>query len=310
MASGFNSRTIHLSSKYVDNPNGGTQNVVYDGNGNPTYTFVLNQTINIPQEYELYVSVLTASVPVSWYATPNTTIGYTKGTTLTPWGIYNTTSLLYTGTIPAGNYSVGSGSSSDLMLLMGGTLNTAHVDINMTFSLVTGLLTFKNINPSGTTTQNNANTIVVGPIPLLGITSPLTIAPQASATAQATPDIYGTRYVNIVTSLATNNITAGYVPRSGGSVLLSIPVNASPFTILTYTPNQLLKNRLKESTINSIQVSLADSDMNPLNLNGATFELDLLVECVIPPNMPQEYSQEPQGVSIYALNRNYKYGKL
>ena len=293
MSTGFAPRTIHLSSKYVT-----SQNITYDPtNSYPIkYAFQLSQAITLPQEYELFVSVLSASVPYTWYGVNYTNIGYVKNNNIMPWGSYNKTNNLYSGNIPAGNYS-----PTDLINLMGGNLQTANVDINISFSTITGLFTFTNIS--------NGN-ISLNPSPIFGITqSGLTLnGINSTATAQTFPEIFGTRYINIVSSLATNNITAGVAPKGGGSVLLAFPVSNVPFNLISITPNNLLKNRLKESTINCIEISICDSNLTPLNLNSAAFEIDLLVECVIPPSMPQNYSEEPQGISIYALNRNYKFG--
>ena len=277
MTTGFSSRSIHLSSKYATSVD----------STNTRYTFQLSQGISIPQEYEMFVSVLSVSIPISWYAVPSQPMTYTKAGVATNWGTYSGST--FSGVLGAGNYA-----PSDIITAMSGT--SGSVDIGMSFSSITGLFTFKN---------QSASSITIPAYSILGITSPITIAAGASSAAQSLPDIYGTRYVNIVSNLPTNNVTAGVVPKAGGSVLLAVPVNGQQFTMLAYTPNQLLKNRLANTTLNSIEIVLCDSNLAALQLNNSTFEIDLLVECVIPPNLPQTYNSEPNGLSIYALNRDY-----
>ena len=210
--------------------------------------FQLNVPITVPQEYELHVSVLLANIPFSFYSVPATTITYTVG------GVNNT------WTIPAGNWS-----GTDIATL----LTNAYVQV--TFVTQTGLFNFKALT----------GTVVLPISTLLGINAPLSISAGATKVAQQMPDIAGTRFVHILSSLNTDCITTGTTP-IGSGVLASVPINAPPNNFIIFQPNNLVKNKLRESYITNFDITLVDSNMNPLNMNNVAWEIVLLVEIVIP----------------------------
>lgn len=232
----FPPRTIHLSSKYASQ---------YYDNQKTKCGFTLSRPITVPSEFELHVALLSACIPFSFYSVPQTTLTYLIGAVSTPWI-----------TIPAGNWS-----TTDLVNLL------TITNITVTFTTQTGLFTFRN---------NNAGTITLPASTLLGTLTPKVLATNASTTSDIIPDIAGTRFINIVSSLTTDCITAGTTP-SGSGQLMSIPVNASPSQFIIYQPNNLVQNRLKETNINSIDITLCDSNMNTLNMNGSDWEIDLLI---------------------------------
>ena len=259
----FNPRTIHCSSKYAE--------VNYD----TTMTkcnFQLNVPISIPQEYELHVSVLTANIPFSFYAIPATTITYTVGGANNTWNI------------TAGNWS-----GTDLATI----LTTSAITVK--FIQQTGLFQF----------TAGSSTVVLPISPLLGITTPITLTPTGlskTQNAQVMPDIAGTRFIHILSSLNTDCITTGTIP-IGAGVLSSIPVNAAPNNFIIFQPNNLVRNKLRESYITNFDITLlCDSNMNPLNMNNVAWEIQLLVEVIIPDGKP--YNEAPMG-DLFNATRMY-----
>ena len=221
--------------------------------------FQLNVPISIPQEYELHVSVLTANIPYSFYAIPATSITYTVGGTNNTWNI------------PAGNWS-----GTDLATI----LTTSNITVK--FILQTGLFQF----------TAGSSTVVLPVSSLLGITSALTLTTSQTKYSQQMPDIAGTRFIHILSSLNTDCITTGTIP-IGAGVLSSIPVSASPNNFIIFQPNNLVRNKLRESYITNFDITLCDSNMNPLNMNNAAWEIQLLVEVTVPDGKP--YNEAPMG---------------
>lgn len=232
----FPPRTIHLSSKYASQ---------YFDTQKTKCGFQLSRPITVPSEYELHIALLSASIPFSFYSIPATTLTYLIGAVVTPWV-----------QILAGNWSV-----IDLVNLL------TVANITVTFTTQTGLFTFRN---------NNAGTITLPASPLLGTTTSKVLAPNASVNSDIFPDIAGTRFINILSSLNTDCLTAGTTP-AGSGVLSSVPVSAINNQFIIYQPNNLVQNRLKETNINNIDITICDSNMNPLNMNGCDWEIDLII---------------------------------
>lgn len=271
-------RTIHLSSKYADtnydtmNPQSGK------------CSFQLNKPIYVPQEYEIHLSVISANIPYSFYGIPNPIIIRM---------IQNSSDIIY-ATIPAGNWS-----ANDIA----GFLTASS--ITCTFVPQTGKFTFANsglvINTFPSITGNSSSSTIV--LATLGLLTAKSISASSSLISDCTPDIFGTRYVNILSTLATESITAGTTTVSSG-VLASIPINTSPGNFINFMPNNLVRNTLKESSITNFDITLCDSNMVPLLLNNVSWEMDILVEVFIPFGINQTYNEAPSG-DLFSSVRNY-----
>jgi hypothetical protein len=243
----------------------------------------------IPPEYLLVVSVYNASIPFSYYAISSPTtlqFKFTGGTA--PAG-----GLVFNVVIPAGNWSpvdVVNFINNQQLVANGGL----GAEFTATFSQQTGKFTFTNLNANGYSTTIPAS-------PILGTSSSHLISGVSSIISDYIPSLSGTRYINILSSLSTDCITAGTIPTSSG-VLASIPVSVLPGSYITYQPNILVKNILKESYLTYFDITICDSDMNALTLNGVDWEMDLLVEVIIPQSENQVYNQSPAGDLFNAVN--------
>lgn len=258
----YTPRTIHLASKYANsNPDGVKSSC----------SFQLSKPINIPTEYELHISILSACIPTSFYSVASLiNITYNSGTA---WF-----------TVPLGSYA-----PSDIIALS--AIN--NIGLTVTFSAITSKFVF----------SNSSGAIVrVDPTSIFGVTTQLSVPAGGVASGQICPDIYGTRFINVTSSLNTDNITAGTTP-TGGGVLLSIPIDVSPNNFVVYTPNILVRNRIKESTLNNVTITLCDDNMTPLNMNGVDWAMDLYVECIIPDG--STYNESPAGMDLFSATRNY-----
>lgn len=163
-------RTLTLNSKYAD--------IIFDANKRSRALFQLNKPIAIPQDYDLSVSLISASIPRTWYNIwQATTVTYSRGSF----------------TIQPGNYG-----ADELATLM------SNFDVVTTYSTNTGLFTMT----SGTAFTLNAS-------PLFGT---LSNKSGTSVTSDIIPKIYGTTSVVVSTSLSSDALTAGTVPIGSGRV--------------------------------------------------------------------------------------------
>ena len=222
-------------------------------------TFQLSRPITVPQEYELHISVLSACIPFSFYAIPATTITF----------IVNGANRAVI--VPAGNWS-----GTDL------AAKFTIAGLTCTFIQQTGLFNF--------TAGPNACTIPQSS--LLGFSVATAVAANSTVASTFLPDFAGTRFINILSSLNTDCITSG-TTTGGSGVLISLPINATPFNYIVFQPQNLVRNKLKESYVSNFDITICDSNMAPLNMNGASWELDLLIEVLIPNDQP--YNESPVG---------------
>ena len=228
--------------------------------------FQLNVPLSIPSEYAFLVSVISANIPYSFYVIPTpTTVQYIlSGATKTL-------------TVPAGNWN-----ATDIA----GYLSDTSVTTTWTAA-------------TNTFTMAGATTFTLLASPLFGI---LTNTTGTSVTSTVTPDISGTRYVHVLSSLQTDGITTGTMPIGSGE-LAAIPVSAPVGNFITYNPSNAPKFKLRESTISNFDVTLCDSNLTPLNMNGCDWEMCLKVELFIPPGQEQTYSDAPKGLGLFDASR-------
>ena len=234
-------------------------------------SFQLSRPITIPQQYQLTIGVLSACIPSTYYAIPApVTLQYNIGAGLVNWVI-----------IPAGNWS-----TADFTQAAGtvpaSPARLSNASVTVTYTQETGLFTFTALAPYNVTIPIS---------PLLGTTATHLIAAGASVNGDTFPALNGTLYINVLSSLNTDCITTGTTP-SGSGVLASIPVNGMNNTIINYLPNIIVKSVLKENSISTLDITLCDDNLTPLNMNGVPWAIDLYIECDIP-NKSSEYNQTP-----------------
>ena len=163
-------RTLTLNSKYAD--------LIFDPNKRSRAVFQLNKPIAIPQDYDLSVSLISASIPRTWYNV---------------WTPVNVTYSRGTLTVPIGNYDA----NAIAAFLSNG-------DVATVYSTNTGMFTMTSV----TSFTLNAS-------PLFGTLNSKT---GTSVTSDVIPKIYGTTSVVVGTSLSSDALTAGTVPIGSGRI--------------------------------------------------------------------------------------------
>ena len=116
----------------------------------------------------------------------------------------------------AGNWS-----TSDIIAACSATIAT----ITASFSTQTGKFTI---------TNGTAHSITIPPNSIFGFSANHIVAATGSAISDYIPDISGTRYLNLISSINTDNITGGSVPLGPG-VFCSIPVSSTPGQFILFS---------------------------------------------------------------------------
>ena len=250
-----------------------------DTTKNSSASFVLSRPIEVPSDYGILVSCISATIPYSFWSVP------TAITIPITYGVGNTARNL---TIKAGNYS---------SIQIASQLTDGTSGLTVTYDSATGVFTFAT-DPTHQVTFPAQNINAIIGMPVAG----QTIAISSSVAAPQAPQILGTKAIQVNTNIPLDTITAG----SGNNLTLCyIPVNANPNNMITYEPNgQAIKQMCKTNYISSIEITLADEAGNPIDFKGVPWALDLCFELYTPPDMTgQSFTTNVEGGDLFSASR-------
>ena len=262
-------KLITLSSKY-----GIQQNGTYKSN--LLFNF-MNLLSDEQQMLKSEVIVLNAQIPVSFYVINE----YNNVLTISGSGILTTTI-----TIDTGNYNANTLISElkSQFLTSGVVFSNIKINKNSGKLVFTALL-FTNYSFSGsmldilgTTTSVNSNSTTyrcIYPLNLLGVEK-LSIKSER---------------------LAVQSVSS--VDYSFSNTLITIPVDVSPFSMISYnSQSDVNKNLLNVRTINEIDIQIYDEDNNLVNFNNLDWNITLVITT--------EIKVDHQEITLNTLlNNNY-----
>jgi hypothetical protein len=251
MSTALETFQIHLASANADK--------IIDGN-NANVEFYL-PTIEIPSQYHIYISVVHAVIPFTFY---NVTGSFNR----LYYVLYDSTLQSVTSSsfnIPSGNYNINTLKAVLVANMPGFTITYNSVDNTFTFSR-TDAYTF---TFSYSTTS----------CPLLGFNfDTLGSGPFSTVTSNRAVNLAPIRCICIGTNLKTFNINKTNV--NNKSVICSIPIMTQPYSIITYqNPNNFRVNTYT-NLISTIAIKLMDQNGNQLDLNGANWSMTLQFDIV------------------------------
>ena len=237
---------IHLNSKYADK---------YVNNSISDCEFNLPM-IEIPSQHYIYISVQNATIPYTWYNidTTNNTL------------IYHLNSVYYALQITQGNYN-----ANQLASFLAKNMSGNFI---VSYDIITNKFTFT--NPSYDFVLNNTSSclgILGFPTNELYSTSIL-----KSLTSYTMINLLNKSSVYIQSNLLTGNINNNQ--KSEGTILTSIPINTSPYSLISYTNISGFKSNLYSNNISFINIKIVDENNNLINLNGCYWNLTLQLDIV------------------------------
>lgn len=225
----------------------------YNNNSFSDCNFFLNNRLEVPPQHTIYVSVVSANIPYSFYNI-NSKINVLS---------YTINSITYSLTITQGNYN-----AYNLVSFLNANLQTGFT---CSYDIITNKIKF--IHTTYEFSINSSSTC----LSILGISSNLnsiskTIIGDHCLNLQNVQTIY------LLTNLNVGNICLCNINRS--NVLCSIPVEVAPNSNIIYVNQNNFRNNLYSNIISFINIKLTDQSHNLLDLNGihwtATLQLDFV----------------------------------
>jgi hypothetical protein len=241
---GIQSIQIHFNSLYANSYNKG---LTSDCN------FYLNDCIEVPVQHDIYISVINANIPFSFYSIDN----YNNILTYVVNGI--TTSL----SIVPGNYNALQLSSFLNLYLSAG--------FTCTYNSITNKFTFIHANYDFSFT--NASSC----LKMMGFSTSLSSI-NKSLTSSFCVNLQTKQCICLLSNMNTGNIS--FCSMKSPNVLCSIPVASQPNSNIVYVNQYSFRSNLFSNLINYINLRLVDQDMKALDLNSihwtCTIQLDIV----------------------------------
>ena len=217
--------------------------------------FVNPNKLVVPRAYSVYMSLVSASVPVSWY---NVRSG--SNTLLFRYG----TNQTLTFTIPPGQYSATELADvvryGDMSKQLGCLYLPQQAKCQFLFRGITGLLPSPLASRMGFALLN-ANGVY-------------------GATSDTVSDLEMTRAVIVQTNHMVSQFSSGTLE------LATIPVNRAFGEVLQYSNPNGFRAKLYDSKLEDIEVQFTDLDGNVLDLNGVKWCLTLQFDFKNPDAVP------------------------
>jgi len=229
------------------------------------------------ENQRFHVSVSSAEIPHSWYSFSS---------------VLQTNQIIMDGsaafTLADANYDV-----YEMIILITTSLTFPY---DATYSENTSKITLTNTD----STSHTLNFLTSpGLAKALGfdVTSNLTILAGDSVTGSNIINFATVHSLFLHSTLSVANVITtehgNYEP-----ILDMIPVNVDPFEIIHFSPYEtaLFSSRLNDTFLRNFQVSIRDQNCNLIQLNGANFEVALLVEIhdYQPPDISTDGNKRPR----------------
>jgi len=218
-------------------------------------------TIELPSQHTILLSVISAVIPYTWYNvdSTNNALYYSTTSNTSPVGIL----------IPHGNYNA---------IQLASFLTSVLPNTTVTYSIITNKYFFQNSGenfkfyPSLSTCFS-----------LIGFGSNILYSTSyggspSHLTSQNCINLLSKQCVCIQSNLPTGNIN--HSNASEGNLLVSIPINGNPYSIITYYNYGNFKTNLFSNNINFINIKITDSNNNLIDLNSCHWSLTLQIDVV------------------------------
>ena len=217
-------------------------------------SFILPQ-MEIPDGYNIYISVNNASIPYSFYNINNSNNKII---------LFNLVSLVSSNyTIPNGNYNI----------------NQLIVYLNQ--NLIGYSFNYNSINNKITITSNNDFQLLSSStcLSLFGFNNNITYNSSSfSLTSLNCVDLYPISVIYIDSNLLTYNLNKNNV--NNQSILCCVPVYNQPYSIIQYHNYNNFRSNLFINSISHIDIKLIDEYGESIDLNGLHFNLTIQLDIV------------------------------
>ena len=266
---------IYLNSQYASQCNNGLYNSDCD--------YIL-PTIEIPNDYQIYLSVQSAMIPYSFYnIDTNNNLIVIKWFSLTEQYLSSLNII-----IPVGNYNAIQLSTYITNQTYGLTLINKST-LEMTFNIITNRFEFSSIIYAF-----SFDYILSTALQLFGFSKFISnIITPSSSYKSITVNTISTmismtqinlspkKYLYIGTNLQTGNIMSINSNNSNSkNILCAIPITSSPYSTISYINYNNFSVNLYNNILSTINIKILDSEGIPINLNNQFYSLTLQLDIV------------------------------
>jgi len=247
--------------------------------------------VDAPNIKHRSLALINAQIPVSFYI-----INYTNDTLK-----LTINSILYTITITRGNYN----STTLITELQSKILIATGETITITYSKITGLLTFSHLSKNFTINFSGSTINSV-----LGFSTTANSTSTSFVLVASYPlNLLGIKQLHIRSkSIISDNVSSSTSGSGRTTLIASIPVLSPAFGLITYTAPAEIKCSIANTTIDDLEIEILDAETNQLinfnNTNWAmTFLLTVEREIEIKPPIPEKIPfEEKQQTPILTYN--------
>jgi hypothetical protein len=266
---------IYLNSQYASQCNNGLYNSDCD--------YIL-PTIEIPNDYQIYLSVQSAMIPYSFYnIDTNNNLIVIKWFSLTEQYLSSLNII-----IPVGNYNAIQLSTYITNQTYGLTLINKST-LEMTFNIITNRFEFSSIIYAF-----SFDYILSTALQLFGfskfisnIITPsssyksITVNTISTMVSMTQINLSPKKYLYIGTNLQTGNIMSINSNNSNSkNILCAIPITSSPYSTISYINYNNFSVNLYNNILSTINIKILDSEGIPINLNNQFYSLTLQLDIV------------------------------
>ena len=246
---------IHLSSKDAISYNGG---LTSDCNFNLPL-------IEIPSQHYLYMSVIHAVIPYSFYQ-----INSTNNNLYYSIIIGGISVAQPSVTITPGNYNVRQ---------LASFLNSNLPNFTVTYNSITNGFLFNNSTNNFIFSSTSTCLKLLGFIPTntLYLTS-YGVAPNYQLISSHSIDLMPYKCICILSNFPSGGINLSN--KSSMSVLVSLPIKSSPYSIITYDGDTSNQQCLYTNSLSSMQIKITDQNNSSINLNGIDWSITLQLNVI------------------------------
>ena len=274
---------IYLNSQYASIYNNGLYNSDCD--------YVL-PTIEIPSDYQIYLSVQSAMIPYSYY-----NIDSSNNYLVFKWYSINNyaSDAGYIGqtyiTIPVGNYNAIQLSSYITNQSLG-ISTVGKNDIVVSFNIITNKFEFNstiyafmfNYNLSTSLSLLGFPKYISSDITPTSSYKSITTGITAYLTSSTQINLSPKKYLYIGTNLQTGNILTTGIATSNKNnsknILCAIPVVGGPYSTISYINYNNFSVNLYNNILSTINIKILDSEGIPINFNGQFYSLTLQLDII------------------------------
>jgi len=244
---------IHLNSKNLS-----------QGSINDAYFYI--NTIEVPSDYQLHLSVLSASIPYSFYSIND------KNNTLLLNVMYinpNSNNLgsdnLIMYIIPKGNYTITQFITQLQTIMIGYTISYNKITSKITISYSTDFIILN--------TSTCLDFIGFGDVDISLLSSI-----NNSITSVNCINLQSQQCICVATNFISHSISI--INQKKPTVICCIPINTAPNSMITYVNPSHYKINIYSSMFSMINIKLTDQDGTLIDMNGCHWSMTLQIEII------------------------------